>query len=150
MKPCGLGSRIRDVKTFWYKTEIIYFFRWCWLCVVVWFTLTLNFWYLKLKNNLVFFLRMEADVFWFYLITQDICNKFIEINFCFGRMVWLWLHLFQHWIFVKYWWDYFFTLYVTLRIVSQWVQILPFGSLNWILKKLQLCISKWFLNFQLW
>ena len=36
---------------------------------------------------------------------KDICNKFIEINFCFGCMVWPWLHLFQHWTFVKYWWD---------------------------------------------
>ena len=60
IKPCGLGSRIRDVKAFWYKTVIIYFVRWCWLCVIVWFTLTLNFLYLKLKNGLVFF--------WFFLI----------------------------------------------------------------------------------
>ena len=52
---CGLGSRIRDEEAFWYKTEIIYFVRLCWLCVIVWFTLTLNFWYLKLKNILIFF-----------------------------------------------------------------------------------------------
>ena len=51
IKPCGLGSRIRDMKAFWYKTEIIYFVRWCWLCVIVWFTLTLNFLYLKLKTD---------------------------------------------------------------------------------------------------
>ena len=54
IKPCGLGSRIRDVEAFWNKTEIkiIYFVR---LCVIVWFTLTLNFWYVKLKNGLIFF-----------------------------------------------------------------------------------------------
>ena len=44
-------------------------------------------------------------IFWSYVIMQDICNIFIEINFCFGCMVWLWLRLFQHWTFVKYWWD---------------------------------------------
>ena len=62
IKPCGLGSRIRDVEAFWYKTKIkiIYFLR---LCVIVWFTLTLNFWYVKLKNGLIFFLWLEADFF---------------------------------------------------------------------------------------
>ena len=63
IKPCGLGSRIRNVEAFWYETEIIYFVRLCWLCVIVWFTLTLTFWYLKLKNWLFFFLRLEADFF---------------------------------------------------------------------------------------
>ena len=38
-------------------------------------------------------------------ITQDTCNKLIEINLWFGCMVWLWLCLFQYWTFVKYWWD---------------------------------------------
>ena len=36
-----------------------------WLCVIVWFTLTLNFWYLKLKNGLVFFSENGG---WFFLI----------------------------------------------------------------------------------
>ena len=40
-----------DVESFWFKIEIIYF---VWLCVIVWFTLTQNFWYLKLINNLIF------------------------------------------------------------------------------------------------
>ena len=42
IKPCGLGSRIRDVEAFWYRTEIkiIHFVP---LCLIVWFTLTLNF-----------------------------------------------------------------------------------------------------------
>ena len=42
IKPCGQGSRIRDVEAFWYKAEIriIYFVP---LCLIVWFTLTLDF-----------------------------------------------------------------------------------------------------------
>ena len=64
IKPCGLGSRIRDVEAFWYKREIkiIYFVQ---LCLIVWFTLTLNFWYLKLKNGLIYF---SEDGGWFFLI----------------------------------------------------------------------------------
>ena len=57
-----------------------------WLCAIVWFTLTLDFWYLKQKNGL-FFLRLEA-VFLSYVITQGICNKFIEMNISVGCMVW--------------------------------------------------------------
>ena len=34
------------------------------------------------------------------LHNQDICNKFIEVNFCVGCMVSR-----QGWTFVKYWWD---------------------------------------------
>ena len=42
-KHCGLGSRIRDVEAFWYKTEIkiIYFVNCVWLYLNVRFTLTL-------------------------------------------------------------------------------------------------------------
>ena len=29
----------------------------------------------------------EAKNNYVYVITQDICNKFIEVNFCMGRMV---------------------------------------------------------------
>ena len=52
IKPCWLGSRIWDVEAFWYKTEIkiIYF---VWLCVIVWFTLTLNFWYLTIQSDTI-------------------------------------------------------------------------------------------------
>jgi hypothetical protein len=52
-----------------------------------------NFGYLKLKNNLIFF--SEADFFWFYVITRDICNKFIEIKFYVECMVWPWCSLLQ-------------------------------------------------------
>ena len=48
---------------------------------------------------------LEADLFWSNVITQVIWNKFIEIKTSVGCMVWLWLRLFQHWPFVKYWWD---------------------------------------------
>ena len=34
IKPCGLGSKIRDVEAFWHKTEILYFVPLCWLCVI--------------------------------------------------------------------------------------------------------------------
>ena len=40
-----------------------------------------------------------------YVITQGICNKFIEMKISVGCKVWPWLRLFQHWTFVKYWWD---------------------------------------------
>ena len=40
-----------------------------------------------------------------HVITQDICNQFIEINFCLGCMVSQPNCLFQDWTFVKYWWD---------------------------------------------
>ena len=40
-----------------------------------------------------------------YVITQGICNRFIEMNFCVGCMVWPWKRLLQNWTFVKYWWD---------------------------------------------
>ena len=46
IKPCELGSRIRDVEAFRYKTQI--------------------------KINAI------------AIITQGICNKFIEVNFCVG------------------------------------------------------------------
>ena len=43
--------------------------------------------------------------FWSYVITQGICNKFIEVYFCVGCMVWRPNCLYQDWKFVKYWWD---------------------------------------------
>ena len=91
IKPCGLDSRIREVEAFWYKTEIkiIYFVQLCSIALIVCYcTLTLNFWYLKLKTTSFIFLMMEANFFWSYVIMQGICNKFIEVNFCVGCMVW--------------------------------------------------------------
>ena len=41
----------------------------------------LKFFTFKTKKDPHFFLRLEADY------TQDICKKFIEINFCLGYMV---------------------------------------------------------------
>ena len=56
---CRLDPRIQDVEAFWYKTEIkiIYFVLQCLIVSIVsvcqWFTLTLNFWYLKnIKNEI--------------------------------------------------------------------------------------------------
>ena len=46
-----------------------------WLCAIVWFTLTLNFWYSKLKKRPHFFLRFRS-----YVTMQGICNKFIEMK----------------------------------------------------------------------
>ena len=50
---------------------------------------------------------MTSEVKYNYacVITQDICNKFIEVNFWVGCMVWRPNCLFQDWTFVKYWWD---------------------------------------------
>ena len=42
-----------------------------------------------------FFWRMEADFFWSYVIMKDICNKFIELKFSIGCMVWPWCRIFQ-------------------------------------------------------
>ena len=42
-----------------------------------------------------FFLRLEADFFWSYVMMQDICKKFIEIKFYVGCMVWPWCSLLQ-------------------------------------------------------
>ena len=39
----------------------------------------------------------EVKINYAYVITQDICNKFIEVNFCVGCMVWWPNRLFQHW-----------------------------------------------------
>ena len=49
--PDGL---VLEFEAFWYKTEIkmIYFVP---LCLILWFTLTLNFCYSKQKNSLIFF-----------------------------------------------------------------------------------------------
>ena len=76
MKPSELGPRIRDVEAFWYKTEIkiIFFVP---LCLILWFTLTLNC--SKLKNCPIFF-RGYRLFFWSYIIPQGICNKFIEMK----------------------------------------------------------------------
>ena len=62
------------------------------LCVIVWFTLTLNFWYVKLKKQTYFFLRLGADFFFVPMLLQVICNKFIEIK---KIMFWPWCCLLQ-------------------------------------------------------
>ena len=38
----------------------------------------------------------EAKINYAYVITQGICNNFIEVNFCMGPMVWRPNPLFQH------------------------------------------------------
>jgi hypothetical protein len=81
--------RIRDVEAFDTnnKTEIkiIYFVP---LRLIVWCTLILNFVRFKTKKQPHFFLRLEANIFWSYVITQGICNKFIgmkiSVGVCFG------------------------------------------------------------------
>ena len=80
IKLCGLGSRIRDVEAFWYKTEIkiIYFVRLYGLP-----SADPKFLIFKTEKRPHFFLRLKADFFKSTVIMQDICNKFIEINFCF-------------------------------------------------------------------
>ena len=57
IKPCGLGSRIRDVEAFRYKTKIkiIYFVQ---LCVI-----EPKFLICKTKIRPHFFLGLEADFF---------------------------------------------------------------------------------------
>ena len=54
--------------------------------VIIWFTLTQNFWYLK-SNKLPIFFWDWRLFFWSYVVMQDICNKFIELNFYVGCMV---------------------------------------------------------------
>ena len=61
----GLGSRIRDMEAFWYKTEIkiIYFVP---LCLIVFNFMVYpdpKFLIFKTKKRPHFFLRLEADFF---------------------------------------------------------------------------------------
>ena len=87
-RPCGLGSRIRDVEAFWYKTEIkiIYFVQLCLIALIVCDCMVYpdpKFLIFKTKKHPQFF--YEAGGWFFFdlnVIMQDICNKFIEINFC--------------------------------------------------------------------
>ena len=48
-------------------------------------TLSRKFLIFQTKKQPLFFLRLEAD---FFLDLMDICNKFVEIKFSAGRMVW--------------------------------------------------------------
>ena len=48
---------------------------------------------------------MEVKNNYAHVTIQRILNKFIEINFSFGCMVWPWCCLFQDLLPVKYWWD---------------------------------------------
>ena len=68
IKPCELGSRIRDVEAFWYKTDIkiIYFVQLCLIALIVCDCMVYpdpNFLYSKLKMASFIFLRMQADFF---------------------------------------------------------------------------------------
>ena len=61
----------------------------------------------KKRPNIFF---SEARGWFFYPMLsckafERVWNKFIEINFCVGCMVWQWFRLLQDWTFVKYWWD---------------------------------------------
>ena len=107
LKPWRFASRIRDLEAFWYKTEIktIYVVQLCLIgsiecdCMVY---PDLKFVRFKPRNwTHLFFWGWRLILFWFYIITQGICNKFIKVNFCVGSMVWWPNHL----SFVKYWWD---------------------------------------------
>ena len=107
IKPCGLGPRTRNVEAFWYKPEIkiIYFVPLCFIVFDFMVYLDPKFLILKTKNQPRFFSEVRNWFFLFYVITQGICNKFIEINISVGCMVWPWMRLLQDWTFVKYWWD---------------------------------------------
>ena len=94
----GLGSRIRDVKAFSYKSEIFYIIgRYCMVYPQPKFLI-----FKTKKTSSFFYLRPETDFFG-PIRLQDFCNKFIKINCFLGFMVWQWLGLFKHWTFVKYW-----------------------------------------------
>ena len=110
IKLCGLGSRIRDVEAFWYKTEIkiIYFVQLCLIALIVCDSIVYpgpKYLIFKTKNRLIYFSEEGGWFFWSYVITQGICNKFIEMKISVRCMVWPWSCLLQHWTFVKYWWD---------------------------------------------
>ena len=97
-----LEIRIRDVEAFWYKTgiKIIYFVQFCLITLIVYDCMVYpdhKFLIFKTKNGLISFSEDGGLFFWSYVITQGICNKFIELNFFKGCMV--------CWTFVKYWWD---------------------------------------------
>ena len=75
-----------------------------WLCVIVWFTLNLNFWYLNLKLPPLFFWgwRLIFLILCYHAkhLQQIHCSKL-----CAEYMVWLPNRHWQDWTFVKYWWD---------------------------------------------
>ena len=105
IKLWGLGFRIRFVEASWFlvqnrnQNNSL-----CGIVLIVcdsMFPLPLEFCYSKLKIDLIFFWGWKRS-FLSYVIMQDICNKFIEVNF-FWCMVWPWLRLLHHWTFVKYW-----------------------------------------------
>ena len=98
----------------------------------------------KTKNGLIYFSEDGGWFFWSYVITQGICNKFIEMKISVGGMVWPWLCLFQHWTFVKYWWDVVFAFVYALCIISLWVLLInEMKSLSGTVEKWQiwLCIQ---------
>jgi hypothetical protein len=90
IKPCGLGSRIQDMEA---KSHNGSHF--------------LNLWKAKLALWDEPKCASRYDVFWpltafttlevknYHVITQGICNKFIEVNFCVGFLVSLPNCLFQ-------------------------------------------------------
>ena len=92
------------VEAIWYKTEIkiIYFVRLCLIVLIVCDFMVYPDSKLFISKTLksqkkILFLINDADFFlffWSYFTNQDICNKFIEINFCVGRLT-----------YVRYWWD---------------------------------------------
>ena len=77
----------------------------CLIILIVWLTLTLDFWYTKKHSHFLWGWRL----IFFDPMLSCICNKIIEINFCLWCMVRTWLRLFQHWAFVKYGCDWFHT-----------------------------------------
>ena len=81
--PAGFVLEIRDVVAFWYKTEtkIIYFVP---LCLIVFEFMVHSdpkSFLSKIKKQPNSFLMLEADFFAsMYVLTQGICNKFIEMK----------------------------------------------------------------------
>ena len=101
IKPCGLGSRIWDTEAEWrlkFLTDLISWWifgeqNWRWgmnrtlskVCAKIW-----CFW------PLIAFTTSEVKNDHIHVITQDICNKFIEIKNFVGYMVWVWCWIWQH------------------------------------------------------
>ena len=78
----GLGSRIRDVEGVWCKTEIkiIHIVP---FCVIVCFTQTLNFWYVKLKlKKCQIFSEVQGWFFFHPILSHKIfATNLLKYNF---------------------------------------------------------------------
>ena len=77
IKPCRLGSRIRDI-----EEELMDGWMWDKLILVLKCQ--------SVRQDLIFLASTTSEVknYYVHVITQEVCNNFIETKFSVGCMVW--------------------------------------------------------------